>query len=167
MRFMHIILGLVALSIFVAALVQWPRLRLPGSIFLGVVAIAAVITFQLNPRYDLPDLSQEEVVLSDVLFVQDPRLTTVTGRVSNQSDEAILSRFTLDTRLLDCPTQELTDTCVVIGENRTAVYPDVPPGQVRSFTTTLRFVNMPPVEGVLVWDAQVVEVAARSAAQPR
>ncbi|MBB5515862.1 hypothetical protein FHS89_001882 [Rubricella aquisinus] len=164
---MHILLGLLALTIVLAAMVQRPRLRVPGAVFLGAVGIAAVVTFQINPRYDLPDLSADQIVLSDIVFEQDPRLTTVTGRVSNLSEEAILARFTLDTRLLDCPEATVSAACVVIGEDRTAVYPDVPPGQVRGFTATLRFVNLPPIAGVLVWDAQLAEVSARSPAQPR
>lgn len=164
---MPILLGLLALTIVVGAMVQWPKLRMPGGITLAVVAVAVVALFQINPRYDIPEITPQQVILSDVTFVQDPRLTTVQGRVANTSDTAILAKFTLQTQLHDCPTATLSDTCIVIGENRTTIYPDVPAGQVRAFTATLRFMNLPPLVGVPVWDTQLVEVGSRSVAQVR
>ncbi|MEL7216015.1 MAG: hypothetical protein AAGJ96_08830 [Pseudomonadota bacterium] len=141
---MPLILGLVALIALVFGMVMLPRWRKPGAVVLGVVGVAVVwqIGFNAPKAPSAPLVS--EVSLSAISVEVGPRLTTVTGRVSNTSETGEVNRINLFARLLECPMPADADAaCAVLGEDEISVAVTVPPGQTRAFTAPLRFANAP------------------------
>ena len=149
---MPLILGLVALIALLFGMVMLPRWRKPGVVVLGVVGIAVVwqIGFNAPKAPSAPLVS--EVSLNDILVEVGPRLTTVTGRVSNTSETGEVNRINLFARLLECPTPAgagagagagADAACAVLGEDEISIAVTVPPGQTRAFAAPLRFANAP------------------------
>ena len=66
------------------------------------------------------------------------------GRVKNLSTAYTLSAVSLRLTAYDCPGQEISKTCDIIGQADVTAAVRVPPGQARSFEQYVSFVNMPP-----------------------
>jgi hypothetical protein len=142
--------------------ILYPRTRKIVSIVLGIAFLAFVAQLQLNDRRGPAPISVETVVLSDISYATDPRLTQVTGRVENTHPELILSQLELRARAFDCPTADSArDTCTVIGETTVQVAHDVPPGQARGISTPLRFPNPPALNGVQVFGLELLSARGR------
>ncbi|MGB0499422.1 MAG: hypothetical protein ACPGID_13870 [Rubricella sp.] len=161
---MPIVLGVAVLAVVIYGMVRFPRARIPGAVFVAVYLGVFVWQVYFNEAEPTRDpVTIEQVVLADVVFEPDPRLTAMTGIVTNRSETTPLTRFEVDVLLLDCPAgvEPSRVACAVIGEDEAAVYPDVPPGQSRGFRAVLSFTGAPEPRGTLAHLYTITRVGPR------
>lgn len=147
------------------ALVTMPQARLP----LGVAGILVGLGLAVYLWHEGPPEAERalsRIATTDLAFDQldlsrNGRGATLTGRVTNGSARYRLREMSIDLRLRDCPAPETDpETCPTIGEASAIARPDVPPGQIRSFSAHFVFANVPPVEGTLRWNWEVTGLRA-------
>jgi len=149
----------IVLSLYIYVLFRMPELRIAGSI-VALVLIGGLafymVTVPPTPEVELNRITLDEVAFEGVDLVLNPRNATLSGRVINSSADYTLTQVNFDVKLYDCPSEAapLSD-CFTIGEDEGYARLSTPPGQLRSFTATLLFVNMPDIEGVLRWEYAV------------
>jgi len=85
----------------------------------------------------------------------------VGGKVRNLSPHYTVSRITLKISAYDCPGDEITPQCDVIGDQTVSAYLGVPPGQVRSLDEYVYFSNMPASVRNFRWSYYLADVEAR------
>lgn len=156
-----LILVLVAYAYVMAA---YPEYRTPGLVVGGVAAVGLGAYFWLTePETERATarILAEEVVLDRLALDRSARGATLTGRVVNRSGRFRLREMSIALRLYDCPSEAAPEgDCAVIGDAMAIARPDVPPGQVRAFSASYVFANMPPVAGVLRWEWSILGLRA-------
>jgi hypothetical protein len=161
---MPIVVLIIALAAYAYALITEPGIRRWGLIGGAAVGLGlAVYLWQTAPETTRAALriDPEELVLDQLAIEPTPRGATLAGRVHNTSARWRLRDMTLTLRLRDCPeAASPPDTCPVIGEARAVARPDAPPGQIRAFSASFIFANLPEPAGTLGWDWQITEVRA-------
>ncbi|NNU81109.1 hypothetical protein HMH01_11750 [Halovulum dunhuangense] len=151
-----------------AVAVLYPHMR-PAAAVIGAFA-GALLGWVVTDRVLAPDpaasgIAVEKVALSDLVLSREPRLSRISGRVTNLDTDLRLADFTLRTTLYDCPEVESAlEDCAVIGQDAGIARVDLPAGQTRAFHVVMRFADMPEPAGVLRWDHAVTQV--RAAGQP-
>jgi hypothetical protein len=106
-------------------------------------------------------IKPSELELSDVTLrhaVGTRRV--ISGRAKNLSATYTLAGFSLRLTAYDCPGQEITKECDIIGQADVAPAVQVPPGQVRSFDEYVSFYNMPPARHFR-WSSELTGVRAQ------
>ena len=155
---------IVAIALYVYALVAAPRYRVPGAIA-GVLVVAGLgWYFFASPSQTeraAALVSVEDLTLDQLDLERTIRGATLSGRVANGAETAHLREMTITVRLFDC---ELEDTaledCATIGESAAIARVDVPPGQLRGFSAHYIFPNLPPLAGILRWDHRITALRA-------
>ena len=154
----------IVLSLYIYVLFRLPELRLAGSI-VAFVAIGGLVFYMVTvppePEIELNRISVDEVTLDELELELGPRVATLSGRAVNGSDTYTLIGIDLIVKVYDCPNDEVPlDECFIIGEDDGYARLSAPPRQLRQFTATLLFNNMPDIEGVLRWDYGVTDLRA-------
>ena len=160
---MHwIVLGIVGLTLVVSAS-RFPRLAFA---LLGVLIAVAVITVQLNSKYDERSdslISNSEVELSQVTLTSGYGGSyDMKGILRNRSLASSIVEVVVQIELLDCPTQGKTDRgdCNELGRTTTRITSDVSPGHNQGFNINVS-IHVPKVSGYLTWDYQISRVIGR------
>ena len=165
---MPIVVPVLALTIYVFALVVEPRFRRWGLIGGAAAGLGLGLYFwQTSPETSRAamEISPEELVLDQVTLERNPRGATLSGRVANTSPAFHLREMTLDVRLYDCPEPDADlAACAVIGEASAIGRPDAPPGQLRAFSAHFVFANLPEPLGALRWDCRITGTRATNRA---
>lgn len=162
---MPIVVLVLALVGYGYALLVLPQAR--RTLVAGGLVVALALGFYLW-RQSPPEteraamrITPAELTFDQLDLSRSGRGATLTGRVTNGSDRYRLREMSLDLRLRDCPSPEAApESCPTIGEAAAIARPDVPPGQIRSFSAHFIFANVPPVAGTLRWDWQVTALRA-------
>lgn len=161
---MPIVVLVLALAAYVYVLIAEPGFRRWG--LLGGAAVGlglAVYFWQSPPESEQAEsrIAPEDLALDQLDLERTIRGATLTGRVANGSAAWRLREMTIAVRLLDCPEPATPPAdCTVIGEATAIARPDAPPGQVRAFSASFIFANLPELEGTLAWDWRIVEIRA-------
>jgi hypothetical protein len=141
----------IAGIVVVLALV-WLSLKSPGFrvfVLVAVVLVGAGIWWFVSRQEEKARLASElikpsEVQLSDLSLRDSVGTRKVfTGRVKNLSTAYTLSTISLRLTAYDCPGQEVTKECDIIGQADVTPALRVPPGEVRTFDEYVSFANMP------------------------
>jgi hypothetical protein len=105
-------------------------------------------------------IKPSEVELAD-LTLQDAVGTrrALAGRVKNLSTASTLAAVSLRLTAYDCPGDEITNSCDIIGQADVTASVRIPPGQVRSFAQYVNFSNMPRPRNFR-WSHEVTSVRA-------
>lgn len=154
---MPIILGLAAVFALGYMAVSYPKTRMPVAALLGVALIGLIVQYQLNDQPSPAAIGVEDITLSGLTYDVDPRLTTLSGRITNNHPELTLTRLSLRARTLDCT----SDGCTVIGDTEMQLSLDVPAGQARAFSTPLRIPALPELNGTLERELEMVSATGR------
>ena len=156
---MPIVVLVLALAAYAYALVTEPGFRRWGLIGGAAVGLGlAVYLWRTSPETASAAMriAPGEIVLDQLEMSRSPRGAILAGRVRNASPEWRLREMTVTLRLHDCPeTAAPPSTCPVIGEASAIARPDVPPGQIRAFSATFIFANLPEPAGTLGWDWEI------------
>jgi hypothetical protein len=83
------------------------------------------------------------------------------GRVTTRSSQFKLKQIWLVVKVRDCKDATPQSSCIVIGENSESVYFDVPPGQARDFSESVRFAGPLNVKGRLLWDYSISQIKGK------
>lgn len=159
---MPLILGLVALLALGLMALLYPRSRRGVGAVILLAFLAIVVHFQVNDRPGPALISTDDIVLDNVSFQTDPRLTTATGRLINNHQTLTLSQITLTAYARDCPEAAATSTaCVLIGQTELKIAAQVPSGQARGISAPLRFANLPELQGEIVYSITLSEAFGR------
>ena len=146
----------VILSLYIYILFRMPELRIAGTIiafvFIGGL-VFYMVTVPPEPQVELNRITIEEVTLEALDLELGPRTATFSGRAINGSAEFTLTGIDIIVKLYDCPTADSGfDACFTIGEDDGYARITAPPGQLRDFTATLLFNNLPTITGVQRWE---------------
>jgi len=154
----------IVLSLYIYILFRQPELRLAGSVVAFTLIgglVYYMVTVPPEPQAEMNRIAIDEIILENPELELGPRTATLTGRVINNSPEFTLTGINLDVTIYDCPAGDTPlDACFIIGEDDGYARPSVPPGQLRAFTATLLFNNMPEVSGVQRWEYKVTGTRA-------
>ena len=154
----------IVLSLYIYTLFRLPEMRIAGTII-----AATLIGGLAYYTYTAPSASEEElnlitvseIDLEEVDLVLGPRVATLSGRVSNNSESYMLTGILFDVKLYDCATETTPlPECFIIGEDESEARLTAPSGQLRAFEATLLFNDLPPVEGVQRWGYEVKTLRA-------
>ena len=133
-----------------------------GFSLLGALAAILITLYYLNldeseiAEFPVP---RESVVLSETHATESYGDSwNYSGRISNSSDKSVTD-VQIKIILHDCPegTQQITDACVVIGEDVDFVAINVPPRQARDFRDNISFRNADP-KGIQLWSFELVSL---------
>jgi hypothetical protein len=105
-------------------------------------------------RLALTSIDAGDLSFSDVKLVKST-WWTFKGNVVNNSKYS-LGWLTFLVKVEDCPPQK---PCITIGQERTQVRVSVPPGQMRAFSSDLKFEGMPAAANPR-WRYEVTQVRA-------
>ena len=160
----------IVLSLYIYVLFRLPEMRIAGTLIF-VVLVGGLgyytLTAPAAPEAELNRITADEIMLEGVDLALDPRVSTLTGRVENNSPSYILTGLTFDVKIYDCPAADTPlSACFTIGEDSKEAHFSAPPGQLRAFEAALIFANLPNVEGVLRWDYSVVALRALKSVTP-
>jgi hypothetical protein len=160
---MPIVIVVLVLGAYVYALITLPEFRRPGLVLGVLVAAGLGLYFWLGPEAEVERIriAPAELTLDQLEFTRSTRGGTLEGRVANGSPEFRLREMTIEVNLFDCPPSaaELSG-CATIADASAIARPDAPPGQLRGFSASFVFPNLPPVEGDLRWDYEILETRA-------
>lgn len=101
----------------------------------------------------------EEVELRDFSTTPKTGLLYAKGSVKNLSEDQAVDTVDIRVRAHDCPSEELTDACEIVGESVEHIKLHIPAGQVRGIEKIISLSNLPAVK-TLVWSYDVVAVRA-------
>ena len=154
----------VVLSLYIYVLFRLPEMRIAGtiiaSVLLGGLAYYTY-TAPSAPEEELNRISMQEITIEAADLALDTRVSTLGGRVINNSATYTLTGIRFDVKLYDCATEDTPFAeCFIIGEDEKEAHLSAPPGQLRAFEAALIFTNLPDVEGVLRWDYNVTALRA-------
>lgn len=154
----------VVLSLYIYILFRMPELRIAGSI-IAFVLIGGLgfymFTVPPEPQVESNRITIEEITLEALTLTLDPRTASLKGRAINGSAKYTLTGIEIDVKLYDCPDEEVAFTeCFTIGEDDGYARLTAPPGQLRDFTATFLFNNLPEVMGVLRWEHTITGTRA-------
>ncbi len=155
---------IVALALYVYALVAAPRFRIPGAIA-GALIVAGLGWYFFASSSWTERASQivsvEDLALDRLELERTIRGATLRGRVENRAETAHLREMTITVRLFDCELEDTAlDECATIGQSDAIARVDVPPGQLRGFSAHYIFPNLPALAGVLRWDYRITALRA-------
>ena len=154
----------IVLSLYIYVLFRLPDLRIAGTIIAAVLLgglFYYALTAPATPEEELNRITSDEIMLEGVDLALDPRVSKLSGRVVNNSDNYTLTGISFDVKLYDCASADTPLTaCFTIGEDTKEARLSAPPGQLRAFEAALIFPNLPKVEGVLRWDYRVEALRA-------
>ncbi|CAN5700747.1 hypothetical protein BH23PSE1_BH23PSE1_11520 [soil metagenome] len=161
---MPIAIVIIALVAYIYAMLAYPEYRTLGLVGGGLAAIglgAYLWTAEPEAERSASRIAPEELTLDELVLDRSARGATLTGRVRNGSPEFRLREITLALRLYDCPDAEAAlAECATIGDAAAIARPDAPPGQVRGFTASYVFANMPALSGILLWEWEIMGIRA-------
>jgi len=154
----------VILSLYIYVLFRLPEMRIAGtiiaSVLLGGIAYYSLTT-PSAPEEELNRIAMQDITIEAADLELDPRVSTLGGRVINNSASYTLTGISFDVKLYDCKAEDTPlDDCFIIGEDEKEAHLSAPPGQLRAFEAALIFANLPDVEGVLRWDYRVMALRA-------
>ena len=154
----------VILSLYIYVLFRLPEMRIAGtiiaSVLLGGLAYYTY-TAPSAPLEELNRISMEEITIEAADLALEARVSTLGGRVINNSATYTLTGISFDVKLYDCAAEDTPfDQCFIIGEDEKEAHLSAPPGQLRAFAAALIFANLPDVEGVLRWDYRITKLRA-------
>ncbi len=154
----------VVLSLYIYILFRMPELRIAGSIIAFTLIgglVFYMVTVPPEPQAEMNRIAIEEIQLENLELELGPRTATLTGRAINTSESYTLTGINLDVTIYDCATETTPfEQCFTIGEDDGYARLTAPPGQLREFTATLLFNNMPEVSGVQRWAYKVTATRA-------
>jgi hypothetical protein len=167
---MHFILGILVFLIFCWLMVVSPGFRyvaiglavLGGLFIWGAIEKGSKDTEARNQQLVAQDYVARTSIKKDDLDVANVKLVkdtywSLSGTVTNGSTFT-LGSMTFNIQMKDCPTEA---TCVVIGESRATAYSlNVPPKQMRTFSASSDFPNLPKAAKP-VWSYSLVETRTK------
>lgn len=146
-----------------ALLWRFPTYRAAGLAGLAVVITVFVTYFIVSEPGSGQDtaITPDELALSEVAIISDPRFITVSGNVQNMSQTASLLEFDLQLDARDCPTPDSPAAdCIVIGSDSGVARIAVPPQQMRAFSAVFRLGTLPQISGTLRMDYSIIAARA-------
>lgn len=105
-------------------------------------------------------ISAAELVLSDMELTQRTYGWWIEGTVLNRSPHP-LRVLTLTVYLRDCPSSLSEQGCVTTGQDDARFYVEVPPGQARKLSASVRFEDAPPTKPGWGWYYAIREIEAQ------
>lgn len=163
------IIGLCVSVGFVWLMVTNARFRQIGFWLIGLVALGlGVLWFtseQDSKRYRERLAYAQSAIAHDQVEIRDLSITdnlrpTLTGTVVNNSPHAI-SNLTIVVSLQDCPSSENDEGCIVVGQDDSLIYVDVPPGQARRLDGLLDFTDAAQPQGRSRWTYGIGGIEAK------
>ena len=154
----------VIIGIYAYILFRVPHLRLAGGIV--TAAVLGGLSYYLlatdpEPQAEMRRIDVVEATLSDVELELGVRISTLTGRVVNGSENFEMTGILLNVKLFDCPSSDSDlSECFTIGQDSGEARVTVPAGQLRSFTANLLFVGLPEIIGEFRWTYEVTGIRA-------
>jgi hypothetical protein len=160
---MHFIIGVLFFLVFCSLMIVSPGFRyiVIGLVVLGGLFIWGAIEKNnkeaaARDYVERTSIKKEDLDLANVKLAKDV-YWSLSGTVTNRSAFA-LGSMTFSVQMQDCPTE---NTCIVIGESRATAYSlNVPPKQMRTFSASAEFSNMPQAAKP-VWRYSLVETRAQ------
>ena len=150
-----------ALVVILMLLIAVGNLRLMlGFLVVAVLIIATLLIFdKFEDQRSASRIPADQIELIDFKLAAGHRTVyELNGRVQNHSPDYGLFRLVLRVLALDCPQLEAArESCTVIGDKVENMGVDVPAGQARDVTASIRFdaTTLKP-RGVLRWEFEVV-----------
>jgi hypothetical protein len=163
---MHFLVGILVFLVFCSLMIVSPSFRyiaigllvLGGLFIWGAIEKGNKETEARNQLLAAQDYVARTSINKDDLDVANVKLAkefywSLSGTVTNRSTFT-LGSMTFNVQMQDCPTET---TCIVIGESRATAYSvNVPPKQMRTFSASAEFPNLPKAEKS-VWSYSLVE----------
>ena len=151
----------IALFVIIVCLIAiaYRDLRL-GLLSLAAILLAAMAFYFLSPDENLT--ARKGDILSEIeLSRTEVRPGYARGfvldlRVNNHNRERTLNHITVRSRLSDCTPDQ--SQCLVIGEESNVLKLRLPPGQARDAQINLRIKQINPLQGIAVWNHEVIGV---------
>jgi hypothetical protein len=167
---MHFLLGILVFSVFCWLMIVSPGFRYAaiGLVVLSVLFVWGVIEKTnrdaevRNQQLAAQDYAARTSIKKEDLELANVKLTKdfhwiLSGTVTNKSAFA-LGSMTFNVQMQDCPTE---NTCVVIGESRGTAYSlNVPTKQMRTFSASFEFPNLPKAMKP-IWSYSIMETRAQ------
>lgn len=163
---MPIVVLVLALVAYAYAMIAAPGFRRWGALLGAAIGLGLGVYFWIEASETTRNASRitsEDITLDQLAFETTGRGANVTGRVQNHSDTWRLREMTLALSLMDCPEPETpVAECPIIGQSTAILRSDVPPGQLRGFSTHFLFTNLPAIAGTLRWSWEITDIRATS-----
>ena len=153
-------MGLFGFIILVACLIaffQFPAFRK----FIGLLVVLAVLAVVVNSaKQDQKKtlIKADQIELTDLRLSSGSYSSTLSGKLKNNSPYK-LQFLSVEVTAYDCPTDILDDKCVAIGQSTVTDWVEVPPNQLRTFSGSALFHNMPTPK-VFKWTYTIKEITA-------
>jgi len=167
---MHFLVGILVFLVFCWLMIVSPGFRytaiglvVVGGLFIwGTIEKSNKDAEARNQQLAAQDYVARTSIKKDDLDVANVKLAkdgywSLSGTVTNRSSFT-LGSMSFNVQMQDCPTET---TCVVIGESRATAYSvNVPPKQMRTFSASAEFPNLPKATKP-VWSYSLVETRTR------
>jgi hypothetical protein len=156
------LLTVVAVAAFILLLIAFPAFRY---FVVGAVVLIGVGIWWFIDNQNKEEQRAKKLIPADLVELREVRRNerTVWGVARNNSTQHELTNLTFRIRILDCPKSDTRDQdCEIVGDAKTGYgFPNVPPGQVRSFEVPFSIANVPPARGQYRWAYEIVETRGR------
>lgn len=153
---MHIVILVLILLVLALLAQKQPKSALIlGLVLAGAGLLVILLTSSHNFR-------QQRIAVEDIMLTNTAMLPTyaggykLTGRLINKSETATLKTTMVSVKMLDCPNQQIDDSCLVVGHINERIDDVVPPGQARGVDETLNFGRV-KIEHNLRWQFDITE----------
>lgn len=163
------IIGLIAVIGFAWLMYINERFRRFGFGVLAVIAAGiALIWFYLDRadrereaerERELTAIGPSQIVLTDLTLSHESYGWVVEGRVANGSPHP-LRAFTMRIFLQDCANSPEDAHCTTVGEDDALFVVNVPSRQARRLSTTVQFLDAPPLGPHWRWTSEITEIEA-------
>jgi hypothetical protein len=158
---MTAIAWVLGLGIFAVLFAKFPKFRLAMAILLALGVITGLGIYWYTVHQDKISkslISPDDIELKNLSLRSLNDSYLLYGEIKNNS-EYNLTSITLEFTAYDCPTDEITPDCEIIGEDEVYSFVIVPAGQVREIDGAyLSFYNMPTVKGSFQLEHKVKEI---------
>jgi hypothetical protein len=115
----------------------------------GVVLVAIIVGGFLYFQDESSSLTPSDLALEDIIFKQNK----LSGRLKNNSKEAIVNEVYIRASMLDCINKSSLQSCLTIAEYDEYLPLKIPPGQARDFEADIRIPDdrRPRPKGEVIW----------------
>lgn len=146
----------------------WLAISFPGfrrALIAFVIIIVGTIWFFVSHQNEkeaiaLRLIKPSDIQLSDLVLKQSFGEFTLEGQINNLSNYT-LAGIVLRIIAYDCPTNEFSDKCAVIGDENAYPFVTVPPHQLRQLNADVSFSNMPTPKN-FKWRYEIEEIRANT-----